>query len=77
MKALKYIALFGLLSTLSSCALVDLGLAYLGYSIVVIVVLGVVMFLFTILHGITNSQGWSIFLTLIITLFLMAIIFRW
>ena len=72
------LAVFGFtICLLSSCTLVDVGLAYLGYTVVATIVCGALVFLFNILHGMTNSFGWSLFLTAAIALFLMAIIFRW
>ena len=66
-----------LCTTLSSCTLVDIGLAYLGYTIVATVVIGALLFIFSILQGMTNSFGWSLLLTVAIAIIMMAIIFKW
>lgn len=77
MKHLKFIPSLLLVSLLSSCSLVDLGLAYLGYSIVMIIALAIAIFLFNILYGLTKSQGWSLFLTVLITFLVASYIFKW
>lgn len=77
MKTIKYTLGLAILTMLSSCTLINLGLAYLGYLVVAIVVGAVVIFLFSILNGITNSFAWSAILTFVITLFIMALVFKW
>ena len=73
----RNIFIVSLLCTLSSCRLIDLGLAYIGYTLIAAVVGAVGTFLFSFLHGLTKSFGWSLLLTFLIMLFAMAIIFKW
>jgi len=77
MKQIKYLGAILLISMLSSCTLVNLGLAYIGYSIVLIIAIAIFMFLFSIIYGITKNQSWSIVLTVFIAFMVAAYIFKW
>lgn len=77
MNRLKYIISLLTVTMLSSCSLVDLGLAYIGYSIGIVIAIAVFFFLFSILYGLTKSQGWSIVLTIVMAFLIASYVFKW